>query len=678
MDNPGVMASGKVIGLMAGDEECFELFKELFDLVIKARHSSYEVRDLENRIVFTPWLQQNGDNISDLPIDPSGSHIVRVQVGCRQNLKGFRFGSALTKEDRCKVEDVLVKALVATGGEGPKYYPLAGSTSYAPMPQGMADCDAEDLESEHFLFGPPSCQVQLAAGVGRHWPEARGVFISGPRDFISWVNEEDHLHATTVHVGGDLKRAFTEFSKVLSSVEQALISEGHSGFAFTDRLGYLTSCLSRLGSGGMRAGATLRLPLFPGNPDFSATCRSLGVQASPAPPSAPRFEAGLWDIENITSFENPAQIVSTVVCGCRALIAKEQELGRKLSESQRALPTARRYSERLFEMTFATAPSGSFAAAYEAVGTSEVAAGGNFAFLIPGDEELFVGGGALNGAVGKLLLEKASQPIAFECVDGKYAMITDPLTGRDVPKFDKARCPYRKLHEIVFTRARREVNTMIPATLEELAQTEAPVVFAAARCYSGSILPFGAAFLSIFEKDYRPFGAARNVALLYTVGALGVNKKAEGEGIPDPQREDVVKTDPRDFVVEIFKIGRNVMQLVMDYNAVCKNLVPSQPKVEVVRVPTVGGGTFLHPMVQPHECALSLLWGLHAALAGQQEGSSQVCPQIELMPGKPMEAAYQLYSEHAKPSDWNTNESKDLFAQLLPLVEISQCTAETV
>ena len=31
----------KTVGMVAGDDECYELFKELFDPVISARHNGY-------------------------------------------------------------------------------------------------------------------------------------------------------------------------------------------------------------------------------------------------------------------------------------------------------------------------------------------------------------------------------------------------------------------------------------------------------------------------------------------------------------------------------------------------------------------------------------------------------------------------------------------------------------
>ena len=75
---------------------------------------------------------------------------------------------------------------------------------------------------------------------------------------------------------------------------------------------------------------------------------------------------------------------------------------------------------------------------------------GDLAFLIPGDEELFVGGGALNGAVGKLLFEHANQPmIQFE-KDASGKFVTVKEGDKEVPKFGKETCPYKKTMSAIF------------------------------------------------------------------------------------------------------------------------------------------------------------------------------------------------------------------------------------
>lgn len=136
--------------------------------------------------------------------------------------------------------------------------------------------------------------------------------------------------------------------------------------------------------------------------------------------------------------------------------------------------------------------------------------------------------------------------------------------------------------------------------------------------------------------------------MLYTVGALGVNAKAPGEGEPNPARSQYVKANVKDFLYELNKTGDNTVQLVMDYNAHART--QALPVIDVIRLPIVSGGIFMHPAVTGKEAALALLWGVHNALARAAAHHRDL--KVELMPGAPMEAAYKEYMSCKKPSDW--------------------------
>eukprot|EP00451_Oxyrrhis_marina_P024979 CAMPEP_0204348584 /NCGR_PEP_ID=MMETSP0469-20131031/28839_1 /ASSEMBLY_ACC=CAM_ASM_000384 /TAXON_ID=2969 /ORGANISM="Oxyrrhis marina" /LENGTH=719 /DNA_ID=CAMNT_0051334595 /DNA_START=25 /DNA_END=2181 /DNA_ORIENTATION=- len=309
-------------------------------------------------------------------------------------------------------------------------------------------------------------------------------------------------------------------------------------------------------------------------------------------------------------------------------------------EAAAEAPAAAQANPQAFGMEFVTAPEGSFAPAYGEKPRD------NMAFLVPGDEELFLGGGALNGAVGKLLLEKAGQPIAFSRVEDKYVMVKDEVTGAEVAEFKKEDCPYARLQNRIFGFARRKPNSFIVATPQDLEGT--PVKFCIARAANKWEMPFGSVFLSIFKEDMRPYGEAGNTGVLYTVGPLGANRKAEGEGEVEEGRSRLVVEDPQRFVDQVYCIGESVIQTVAMYNGKHAQK-EGLPKVECVRLPVVAGGTFIHPKVKPEEVALSLLWGVHFALREMPEAHR---PRIELMPGKAMEAAFKLYSSGASPADW--------------------------
>lgn len=311
-------------------------------------------------------------------------------------------------------------------------------------------------------------------------------------------------------------------------------------------------------------------------------------------------------------------------------------------------------------MTLAQPPPGEpFARSYE---ENPI---GNFGFLVPGDEELFVGGGALNGAVGKLLLKTADQKIPFVLDDqGGYMMVEEE--GNKVPLYRKDECLYRRMNERLFSKARTTGfrNKLVVAEPADIG--EAPVDFAAARVYSDHTHPFGAGFLSIFKSGHRPYGCDKNVALLYTAGPLGRNKRAPGEGAPDETRAALVCDKAEDFVLEIFLTARNLMKMVIEYNVHIEQMA-GLPRIDIVRFPIVSGGTFIHPDVNQMQVALALLWGLHAAL---RTGLPANRPNVELMPGKAMEDAYKMYYEDkSRPADWSRSQGSSLYSKVAELEE---------
>ena len=94
---------------------------------------------------------------------------------------------------------------------------------------------------------------QAAAGMARDWPAGRGVYASKDNRFSVWVNEEDHLRISSTQSGGDLVGVYTHLSTGLQHIEEELL------FEFSERIGYLTSCPSNVGTG-LRASFHIRLP----------------------------------------------------------------------------------------------------------------------------------------------------------------------------------------------------------------------------------------------------------------------------------------------------------------------------------------------------------------------------------------------------------------------------------
>jgi len=204
------------------------------------------------------------------------------------------------------------------------YLPLTGSWSYAPRPEG-ADAEAEALlKSQGILFLEPDKEVSLSAGYGRHWPDARGVWVDNSRKLVAWVNEEDHLRMVSMESGQALQKAFGRLCTAHAALQEALTAEGHA-FAQSSRLGFLGACPSNIGTC-LTVTATVKLPLLGEKSEFGALCESLGVQAH----SARRTSNGgqrVFDISNIERLgSSEVEQVNLVADACRTLLDIEIRL----------------------------------------------------------------------------------------------------------------------------------------------------------------------------------------------------------------------------------------------------------------------------------------------------------------------------------------------------------------
>eukprot|EP00439_Symbiodinium_sp_Y106_P086159 s1629_g31.t1 len=310
MDNPG-HSFFRVIGAAAGDAHCYDVFQALFDPILLARQSLHRKGALHHVQCNKPedtvvelWNGKHGTTckcvrVCDLVVPMSalaveelstrlstaGESVASVQVSLQRNLLRFRFTPAMSLDDRQKVEKVLCAALAALPEEfAGEYMPLRGSTSTSSRP-GMSEAEEAKLQERKWLFEAPDAPSILATGRARHWPQARGVFLSRREDFAAWVNDEDHLR---------LMAAFASLYAAEKDLAQSLSqSLGHS-FARSDRLGFLTTCPSNLGTA-FRAKVRVTLPLLGRNEGFSDLARALGVQAKRV--VRPTFD-GNWDISN--------------------------------------------------------------------------------------------------------------------------------------------------------------------------------------------------------------------------------------------------------------------------------------------------------------------------------------------------------------------------------------------
>ncbi|WP_456382518.1 phosphagen kinase [Hydrogenimonas sp.] len=289
------------IGVYAGDEESYELFAPLLDPIIREYHGfgpdDRHVSDMD------PAHLQIGNP------DPEGAYVLSTRIRVGRNLHCFPLGPNLSRRERLVVECMVSDALQALEGE------LAGS--YHPL-EGMDKETRERMIKDHFLFKEGDRFLE-AAGLNRDWPEGRGIYHNKDKTFLVWVNEEDELRIISMERGADIASVFGRLAKAVKSLEKRLV------FAFSERLGYITSCPTNLGTA-MRASVHIRLPKLGAKMEkFKAITDRYELQIRGIHGEHSESEGGVYDISNKRRLGiTEVQAVRQMAEGVEALIEEEK------------------------------------------------------------------------------------------------------------------------------------------------------------------------------------------------------------------------------------------------------------------------------------------------------------------------------------------------------------------
>jgi len=286
IDNPG-HPHITTCGLVAGDEESYTAFKDIFDHVIAKRNGGFgpDARHPSN---------MDYTQLSKTEIDADGNYVMTTRCRTGRSVRGFPLPPACSFEQRRELERVIVKALESMEGDlKGKYYGLFGSKSTNnPMDKEKE----ERLRKSGNLFQEPDSTLLLSSGCGRHWPDARGVFHNDAENFFVWVNEEDHIRIVSMQKGASIVEIFARFSRACAQMEKVMKEEGYA-FMHNDHLGYILTCPSNLGTG-LRAGAMVKVPKFSSRADFKAILKSVKLQARGTAGVDSASTGGVWDISN--------------------------------------------------------------------------------------------------------------------------------------------------------------------------------------------------------------------------------------------------------------------------------------------------------------------------------------------------------------------------------------------
>ena len=228
IDNPGDPFN-LTIGCVAGDEDSYTTFSELFDKVIYSANNGYAI-DQVHCSDFDPIT------ITDGYFDPN--YVLSCHVMAARSIKGFSLLPHCTTNERRTVE-AIVKECV-TNMPHPYKGRYLSLSSITPEDQGY-------LTSRNFLFSKPVSPLVVSAKIVRGWPDARGLWLNRDENFMAWVNTEDHVKLISMEEGGDFRNVFERFCLGVQLFEMTITLRGYA-LMKSEHLGYIVTCPSNLGT----------------------------------------------------------------------------------------------------------------------------------------------------------------------------------------------------------------------------------------------------------------------------------------------------------------------------------------------------------------------------------------------------------------------------------------------
>mmetsp|Transcript_24412 Transcript_24412/g.40728 ORF Transcript_24412/g.40728 Transcript_24412/m.40728 type:complete len:473 (+) Transcript_24412:122-1540(+) len=243
----GVVTPHLGVGATAGDEECWELFKDLYYPIIKGWHG-YDAETSKHPVDLDPSKLV----FSEEQKETFNKYVVSTRIRAARNISGFSLPTGATDADRAGVESVLKQTFSGLSGElAGTYYELGNLT----------EDQTKFLLERGFLFQIPTARNLLTgAGAARSWPNNRGIFHNEAQTALCWVNEEDHCRIISMELGGNIPSVFSRFCD-LSNAIKASAEANSTKLMWNETLGFMGTCPSNLGTG-LRASVMVVLPEF--------------------------------------------------------------------------------------------------------------------------------------------------------------------------------------------------------------------------------------------------------------------------------------------------------------------------------------------------------------------------------------------------------------------------------
>ena len=240
-------------------------------------------------------------------------YTVSSEIRFARNLKEYPFGDRMTDKQRTELRDRVKEAFFSAGRFMKKDYDFI---------------DMDSIEKIHAL---------ALAESGKISPEfinskkGRGLILKKDGSASVMINEEDHIRIRVCEQGLNLKNALEKAREIERLLAEKL------GFAYSEKLGYLTTCPANVGTG-MRASVVMHLPAIARTGAIGSLIREsdrAGVTVAGADGTGSNPAGSLYRLSNrLTLGVTEAETVERIENAARETAKQEEKILKRLYESQ--------------------------------------------------------------------------------------------------------------------------------------------------------------------------------------------------------------------------------------------------------------------------------------------------------------------------------------------------------
>ncbi|KAK9882282.1 hypothetical protein WA026_020390 [Henosepilachna vigintioctopunctata] len=223
------------IGVFACDAESYFVFWPIFFPVLQEIHG-FSPTDVHPKSCWQP--------VEDvLNLEDKDKYIKLTRVRVTRNFKGYPFCPQMSVKQFEEIEQLIKMLLELMTGDLDGTYEHIGE---------ITDKRIRELKKKQFYFDNKDKYFE-PSGVYRNWPHGRGIFHNPTENFLVWINPHDHLKVISLEYGGNLRKAYQRTMKAMRKLSRDL------SFIFSERMGYVTTCPSDMGTG-MKISMHILLP----------------------------------------------------------------------------------------------------------------------------------------------------------------------------------------------------------------------------------------------------------------------------------------------------------------------------------------------------------------------------------------------------------------------------------